>query len=239
MALPGVPVHLEARGVDSSGGHYHIAGRPAGVFLDSDGTTESTGVYKTTFYANWFGGKEWIIASSSEITNRDSVLMTLRVPALELLPAGTHYIKIGGTCSHHCPRDDNQHQSCRTPDNNHYAAHLVRDSLPLMAAVWVDSLGQDTLFINDISLPDGGLFDHQATWNAPHATHRTGLDVDVRTELLSVNPPRRGVKVRDSRGETVGNKEFVRLAKRFGAKRLEPHDPQTGNEHYHLYYWSQ
>lgn len=237
LPLSGVAVHLAARGVDSSGGHYHTVGRPAGVFGNSNGTTDSNGVYKTTFYANWFGGEEWIIASSSLIPQRDSVLMTIRVPGLELLPAGAHYVKIGGTCSHHGPRDDNQHQSCRTPDNNHNAAQIVRDFLPLMAMVWVDSLGQDTLFINDISLPNGGLFDHKAItspWTAPHATHRIGLDVDVRTELGN----RRGVKVRNAQGQTVGNKEFVRLAKRFGVERLEPHDPRTDNEHYHLYYRS-
>jgi len=103
-----------------------------------------------------------------------------------------------------------------------------------MAAFWVDSLAQDTLFINDISLPYGGLFDHQATWNVPHATHRIGLDVDVRTELGN----RRGVKVRNAQGETVRNELFETLARRYAVREAEPHDKGTDNEHYHLYYRS-
>jgi hypothetical protein len=136
--------------------------------------TESVGVYRTTFYSNWFGGKEWIVARSPQIVQRDSVLMTMQVPGLELLPVGTNYSKIGGTCSHHGPGGVG---NCGTPDNNHWAHSSV--------VVWLDSLAHkykrefnpaSNIKYNDISLPYGGLFDHQATCNAPHQLHRLGKE---------------------------------------------------------------
>lgn len=237
--LENIPVDLDARAVDSSGGHAHTAGRPAGFFGDSDGMTDSNGVYSTKFFSHWFGGEEWIVASSSQLQYRDSVKMTIKVPGLQSLPAGINYVKIGGTCTHYGPSDNPEvPSSCRVPDNNHSAAQIVRDSLPLMANVWVDSLEQDTLFINDISLPFGGIFDIDGTWAPPHTTHGQGLEVDIRTELLSVNPPRRGIKVRNAQGQTVKNKEFEKIAKRFGVRLPNIDEEGTNFEHYHLYYRS-
>ena len=35
------------------------------------------------------------------------------------------------------------------------------------------------LSVNDLSLPDGGLFDFKNTWSPQHNTHRTGTDADI------------------------------------------------------------
>jgi hypothetical protein len=88
----------------------------------------------------------------------DTDTVVVRVPDLVLLPEGDTYEKVGGTCQHHGPSDRGIDVECVTPDNNHFAARVVRDSLPLLASAWVDSLQQEDLIINDISLPNGGLF---------------------------------------------------------------------------------
>ena len=35
------------------------------------------------------------------------------------------------------------------------------------------------MVLNDISLPNGGLFDINPNWNPPHKSHRIGKDVDI------------------------------------------------------------
>jgi len=46
----------------------------------------------------------------------------------------------------------------------------------------------DHMVINDISLPWGGLFDTGHNWHPPHAGHRWGNQVDLRTNYLVTDP---------------------------------------------------
>lgn len=75
------------------------------------------------------------------------------------------------------------------PDELSYAAQfLTQLALPAIASFFLDSTGSKISY-NDISLPKGGIFDFKAVdftspiihkpWKPPHASHRTGLDVDV------------------------------------------------------------
>lgn len=43
------------------------------------------------------------------------------------------------------------------------------------------------LSINDISLPRGGLFDYEGTWEPPHSSHRTGTDADINRLGIDCN----------------------------------------------------
>lgn len=45
----------------------------------------------------------------------------------------------------------------------------------------------DRLSVNDISLPQGGLFDWKTDWVVPHRTHRRGTDVDINVRPVDVN----------------------------------------------------
>ncbi|HEX9657779.1 MAG TPA: hypothetical protein VGB89_12800 [Bacteroidota bacterium] len=245
-------IKVEKPQLVDSGGHSHDSTRPLGTYrvakvsgsgfdiIDSSFTrkTDSTGGVKFRYLASQFGGSERIKAKLvSDTTKTDTLTLTTRVPGLQLLPEGTNYVKVGGTCRHHGPSDRTDvADSCKQRDHNHNASQVVRDSLPLMVSVWVDTLGQDTLFINDISLPYGGLFDHKGSrnWQTPHSTHREGLDVDIRTAIPG---ERDGVEVRNAQGKWVGNDKFEKLCKKYGVKKPDGHDKGTGNEHYHLYYW--
>lgn len=190
-----------------------------------------------SFVASQVAGRYIVTASLAAASAiKDTVNLTVAVPGLELFPESQNYVKVGGTCKHHGPSDKSLAEvpaDCRTPDNNHYAAQLVRDSLPLVANKWVDSLGQDALMINDISLPYGGLFDVSGHWRPEHSEHREGLDVDIRTAIPGV---RNGVKVRNAQGNWTGNLKFEKPSKDFGVKKSDGHKKGTFQEHYHLDY---
>lgn len=116
--------------------------------------------------------------------------ISVKVPNLELLPdGGSDYVKIGGRCEHHGPRDDSQYPNCRTPDNNHWGERDVILALQDIAHQAMQpsptGLGLTTpLKYNDISLPLGGRFDVNGNWTGDHAEHRKGQDADIRK-----NPP--------------------------------------------------
>ncbi len=229
-----------------SGGHSHYAGRPHGRYLvprtsppagyDTLTTftrqTDSTGTIKFKFLASQFGGIEKIRAVRlGDTTSFDTLRLWTVVKGLSpLVDNSTKFDLVGGTCGHKGPGGP---VGCQTPDNNHYAAKIVRDSLPLMASTWVDSFKQTMLFINDISLPYGGLFDVDTNWRPEHKEHREGLDVDLRTEIPSV---RSGVKVRNAQGKWIGNDKFEKLCKESGVKKPDGHKKGTSREHYHLNY---
>jgi murein endopeptidase len=76
----------------------------------------------------------------------------------------------------------------------------MNDALLNIAIEWHSSFPREQLlFINDMSLPYGGLFDVNGDWKTPHKTHRIGKSADIRTEL----PGRRtGAPVRTPRNAT-------------------------------------
>ena len=82
---------------------------------------------------------------------RDTLLV--KVPGLELLEDGTNYTKIGGTANHNGPPGFAE-------DHNHYGTNATVLAMDLIAGAYRDSLpNEQILHINDISLPNGGLFD--------------------------------------------------------------------------------
>jgi len=65
-----------------------------------------------------------------------------------------------------------------TLPEGHWGTEDTIEKLKEIAEVYYD-LTDRILSINDISLPRGGLFDYEETWNPPHAEHRTGTDADI------------------------------------------------------------
>jgi hypothetical protein len=245
-AIRNYQVQVQRPTLIDSGGHSHGGNRPMGRYIipripgpgvDTVDTftrrTDSTGTLRFTFLASQFGGVEQIKARLvSDTTRFDTLSLITIVKGLSrLVDNSSRFDLVGGTCQHHGPGSP---AGCsQTPDNNHYTAQIVRDSLPLIANAWVDSLGQTMLFINDMSLPYGGLFDISGQWRPSHAEHREGLDADIRTEIHGV---RVGVKVRDASGKWKGNAAFESLARAYGVKKADGHFKGTMLEHYHLDY---
>jgi len=155
---------------------------------------------------------------------------------------------------------DGAYSEYREPDNNHYATEAFRDSLIAIANAWADSVANDStldnrqtpLNINDISLPNGGRFDINGEWTGSHSTHRVGRAVDIRTtrDFDNLVQGRNavfliqefnidGTPLLDARNRQVFiNTKFERLSIRKGVNPdPEIHDRNTGNEHYHLYFY--
>ncbi len=75
------------------------------------------------------------------------------------------------------------------------------------------------LYINDISLPQGGRFDIDGKWvgTSRHEYHRLGRDVDIRRTTIP------------DENEYL----FEQLCRKFGVIEPDPED----EAHYHLYFW--
>ena len=155
---------------------------------------------RSRYQASLFGGKERIIATmtlSAAYADTDTVVV--RVPGLVLLPEGDTYDKVGGTCRHHGPRNDTLYRDCRTPDDDHWIDPEACDSLVSAAEDFLNgewNRARERMRINDVSLPQGGLFDVNGDWHGPHVSHRIGKDVDIenrgRLQQLRRTLERRG-----------------------------------------------
>jgi hypothetical protein len=173
----------------------------------------------------------------------DTVSVVEKVQGLVLLDDGSYYIKVGGTRNHHGPSDQGIPLECLTPDNNHWATVEVLASIIHIATTWHISYPQEVLLtINDMSLPLGGMYDYGGSWLPPHASHRNGKDVDIRTEFDGANGFRGGIPIHYPRtGSTAANLTandfFESLCRALGARALQIHGkPGTTEEHYHIYY---
>jgi len=77
------------------------------------------------------------------------------------------------------------------------------------------------LYINDASLPKGGLFDANGDWAMPHQTHRRGIDIDVHTSDTTGAP-----------GITVKRLKLLRLVDKDLFRGIK----DEGN-HLHIYFY--
>jgi len=247
IRIPNRDVTISASMILPSGGHDHTI-QPLqdslGVFTiyganpdTASGTitarTDANGRIQFGYRAPVFGGEvEFVAMTISEgdtLVARDTLLV--KVPGLELLEDGTNYTKIGGTANHNGPPGFAE-------DHNHYGTNATVLAMDLIAGAYRDSLpNEQILHINDISLPNGGLFDVNGNWLPEHSSHRTGEDVDVRTELPGT---RQGVPVRIPRNATnwqtttlVRNRIFERRSNNSNAV-ADIHNANTIAEHYHL-----
>lgn len=169
--------------------------------------------------------------------------MIARVPGLIPLPNSVYYDKIGGTNAHHEP------PSFTSEDDNHWGTSSFISALTQVSREWNQSaeiglieFDQIPLHINDISLPNGGLFDIEGGWTPSHDYHRVGRDADIRTtRTLKINGGRVGVyliPITVGKRKEYRNLIFERIWLRNGAyPEPKPHFPNTINEHYHVYFY--
>ncbi len=78
---------------------------------------------------------------------------------------------MGGTQNHHGPPGWQE-------DHNHFCMPEVANAIFEIAEEYVDS-GGERIYINDLSLPYGGLFDIEGNWQTPHSEHRLGNNADI------------------------------------------------------------
>jgi hypothetical protein len=262
--IAGHEVAITADWVYTSGGHIHETSSESSPDANLMGTftlidsarseagsittrTGSDGRIRLQYEAPQFGGRVNIRAETvllgSPIVNANQ--LTIRVPDLILLPFNASYVKLGGTENHPGPDEDAPFNLSFRPDTNHWALSETIGKLLAINAIWVsrDSAGQYPLWINDLSLPSGGLFDVAGTWSRypdGHNQHRVGRDTDIRTKRSKTDTTT-AVVVRTETlngGEVrVRNRGFEQLVKAVGGcPRPEVHGSGSG-EHYHLYFY--
>ena len=255
--VAGQPIDIKAKWVEESGGHVHADdGAPLsppqqelGVFEagteQGEGeiteVTDGEGEIRMSYQAPAFGGKLLITAETTldgAVVSATSDTLHIRVPNLVRLPDSEDYTKVGGTINHQGP------PLFAGKDNNHWGIEAVVDSLQQIASSWREEFpNEERLQINDMSLPTGGRFDVAGTWAGSHITHRTGRDVDVRTEIplfregIPVRAPRTGpwsgVDEAIANTSLVYNREFEDVCEEYGGD-ADIHGLNTTNEHYHV-----
>jgi hypothetical protein len=172
--------------MDGAGGHTnHTGTRPLGTLAATQGVTDETGAFRTTYTSAIFGGQVAILAHVPALGVDKGDTEQVGV-GLTLLGAGANYILY---------HNDPYHPSY------HYGTATALTNLPLIANDYkaqfypgakVPIPEADKLNFNDMSLVNGGKFEAfvtggQAAWgpNVPHDEHRVGINCDVRNFNVS------------------------------------------------------
>lgn len=174
----------------SSGGHSHTNGtRPKGTFQPASGSTGTAGL-PTTYTSPETSG---IIDTQLTGTAPDGTPLApgvftigVQIDGLIALGGGANYQLIGITATH--------------PDS-HNGTPAMNGALVGLADAYAAAFPNSVLGINDMSLTAGGLFDYQATWAKPHASHRFGVDADLA--LVPVAQRRRVRQLISAAGLTI------------------------------------
>ena len=198
---PGMHWSCELTRVQDSGGHksggHKNAKGPTGTLKPKSGTIPASGVVKGVKH------KTSAVSGDTELkytigSTTGSAFSRAMITGLVELPLSAAIVRVGITKTH---------------PQSHYGVPAMTAAIVVLATKFYKRFAKP-LGVNDISLPWGGLFDHKATWAAPHKAHRTGVDADIRTKEMS--------KV---------EKEFmVKTAKDLKFKVLEEKDPP----HHHI-----
>jgi hypothetical protein len=151
------------------GGHNHGGGPygsivPSSFVLDGEFPQNIQSVFKAPEAAG-------IVVVRSVCSNGQSakVWMFVEVPGLIGLGGGVGIVLTGSTPAH---------------PSNHFGTGTLVSKIRQLATAFHSKFSKD-IFVNDMSLPSGGLFDYKGTWAPPHATHREGRTVDINSTSMS------------------------------------------------------
>jgi hypothetical protein len=168
---PGARVSIAVNRVQNSGGHLHAGGpsgsiSPQSLVLGPKYPQNQTAV----FTAPIASGSVQVTANFSP-GNPPTItaMVNVAVPGLVELTGGVGITLTGASPTH---------------PKNHYGLPALISKIQQLAAVFHNKFGKN-LFVNDMSLPDGGLYDFKNTFAPPHATHREGRTVDINSTSMS------------------------------------------------------
>lgn len=162
------------RSTDSSYGHVHQGPqKPSGTLSPISVNTGTSGVGSVLFHAGAVSGPVVVRATSAGADSSQDTLL-VRVAGLEELVVSDFDSLIGRTNAHPV---------------NHYGIPAMVTRLNALADSFYARY-QQKIWYNDMSLPYGGVFDTALNWMPPHSEHRSGRDVDVHTNGLSVGQRR-------------------------------------------------
>ena len=251
LAKSGAVVRVTLDAVAGSGGHLHNEPAPNvrpkgtlvkgalakldctptnGILGSYDCTTGADGYAKFTYFAPIASGTHAIIAACTTpicINNPQTAAVDVKVAGLSQISDSTLYALteadgsvIGAKAGRHT--------------DNHNMAPAAADALWRLAARYRFEgrfqQGAGTtpriLYLNDASLPWGGVYDISTAWQPSHLEHRRGTVVDVRANGATGAIPSGDIKLFFKR---MLNEE-VRMS---GISFLHE-NPGTTNEHFHI-----
>jgi hypothetical protein len=199
--IPFCNLKLSWKARANSGGHdHHDDGRPKGEFSPPSGNTGSSGVLTTTYTSPEASGiieahLEGTLSNGSPVNPSDFTI-GVEIPDLTALGASENYTLVGATQRH---------------GDNHYGTPTFNGELRALADLYVAAFPGQRLAYNDMSLPQGGVFDLGGNWGPSHYEHRFGQNCDMR-----LAPPQ----------------QRRRLQQLIAAAGLQP--PHIEGDHWHL-----
>ncbi|HOJ86279.1 MAG TPA: hypothetical protein PK103_06165 [Elusimicrobiales bacterium] len=124
-----------------------------------------------TEYFEWTGG----------CSGKQTDYLYVVVPNLIQLSTGTNYVLWGETETH---------------PYNHFGTKKLVDTIVEIANEYKSYFpDSQPLYINDMSLPWGGLFDINNDWKSPHKLHRCGNQVDIRKVMIPQENRRKFIEI--------------------------------------------
>lgn len=200
---PGDTVKISLTREDKSGGHNHpndSSNGPSGravpkVFQLGANYPQNVPV---TYTAPFVGGIVKIRSTFSS-GGFDDDFNRIVVPDLVPFSGGIGIVLTGATSKH---------------SDNHFGLSRLNSFLQKLGARFYQKFNKE-IFVNDMSLPNGGLFDISGSWRPPHKTHQDGRRVDIHSQTMSEEE------------KTF----FVEAAKNIGFRKV---DLEDNPEHWHL-----
>lgn len=170
---PGATVQMTFSRQAQSGGHKHANdanGGPAGSALPPSHLLGPTYPQNQVFTiaAPEAGGLADFYTRFSTGENLPGVLSVL-VPNLTEFTGGVGITLVGATDKH---------------AENHYGLPQLNAAIAALGQKFHTKFKKN-IFVNDMSLPKGGLFDISGAWQVPHATHRDGRRVDINSTSMT------------------------------------------------------
>lgn len=121
------------------------------------------------------------------LANPDSNSRAIDVAVLNLRPlqeAPLYYDQVGGKRRHPGPPNPGEETPPFASANaNHYGMATFNLAIEVVSRNFRDDHPGIGVYINDMSLPKGGLFDAFTDWQRPHDYHREGTSCDYNTTV--------------------------------------------------------
>lgn len=203
-AKSGYAVRLEKSDVSTDTGHVedlHTGKRPLGSFGSSQGVTDATGCFVTSYHATFIAAAIKVTASAAGF-EPGTATISIRVGNLARLPRGINYRLNGSGNPNECdaPQCTTAYMSDKGRRAHPFNHFVVSAAIPALAMI-ADSYKQkfygngyippdEMITYNDASLKWGGKFDGKLNWlnGSWHTFHRDGKNIDTKSQNI---PPTR------------------------------------------------
>ena len=158
-----------------------------------EGETQEDGREKFDYVASVFGDRMLLRVETTEPNKKqflwDTLSLAEKADNLVLLTEGVNYRLVGGTCEHHGPSDRVTAENCQAPNDNHFGTATLVRIIQAVADSFAMKYPGFRLRINDMSLPFGGKFETDGSWNprADHQEHRAGTNADIALTAYNQN----------------------------------------------------